>query len=37
VKRFFLEGDLDGVSVRWLVPRSADGAVMWSTNTSYKR
>jgi hypothetical protein len=29
VKQFFLQGELDGVPVRWLVLRPADGAVMW--------
>jgi hypothetical protein len=29
VKQFFLQGEIDGVAVRWLVLRSADGAVMW--------
>ena len=28
VKQFFLQGEIDGVPVRWLVLRSADGAVM---------
>jgi len=28
VKQFFLHGEIDGVAVRWLVLRSADGAVM---------
>jgi hypothetical protein len=28
VKQFFLQGEIDGVAVRWLVLRSADGAVM---------
>jgi hypothetical protein len=29
VKQFFLQGEIDGVVVLWLVLRSADGAVMW--------
>ena len=29
MKQFFLQGEIDGVAVRWLVLRSADGAVMW--------
>jgi hypothetical protein len=29
VKQFFLQGEIDGVPVRWLVLRSTDGAVMW--------
>jgi hypothetical protein len=28
VKQFFLQGEIDGVPVRWFVLRSADGAVM---------
>jgi hypothetical protein len=29
VKQFFLQGEIDGVPVRWLVLRSTDGAVTW--------
>jgi hypothetical protein len=29
VKRFFLQGEIDGVPVRWFVLPSADGAVTW--------
>ena len=29
VKQFFLQGEIDGVRVRWLVLRSTDGAVTW--------
>jgi hypothetical protein len=29
VKQFFLPGEINGVPVRWLVLRSADGAVTW--------
>jgi hypothetical protein len=29
VKQFFLQGEIDGVPVLWLVVRSTDGAVMW--------
>jgi hypothetical protein len=29
VKRFFLQGEIDGVPARWFVLRSTDGAVMW--------
>jgi hypothetical protein len=29
VKQFFLQGEIDGVPVRWLALRSADGAVTW--------
>ena len=29
MKQFFLQGEIDGVPVRWLVQRSTDGAVMW--------
>ena len=29
VKQFFLQGEIDGVPVRWLVLRSTDGAAMW--------
>jgi hypothetical protein len=29
VRQFFLQGEIDGVPVRWFVLRSADGAVMW--------
>ena len=29
LKQFFLQGEIDGVPVRWLVLRPADGAVMW--------
>jgi hypothetical protein len=29
VKQFFLQGEIDGVPVCWLVLRSTDGAVMW--------
>ena len=29
MKQFFLQGEIDGVTVRWLVLRPADGAVMW--------
>ena len=28
-KQFFLQGEIDGVPVRWLVLRSTDGAVTW--------
>ena len=29
MKQFFLQGEIDGVPVRWLVLRSTDGAVTW--------
>jgi hypothetical protein len=29
VKQFFLQGEIDGVQVRWLVLRGTDGAVTW--------
>jgi hypothetical protein len=29
VKQFFLQGEIDGVPVRWFVLRSSDGAVVW--------
>ena len=29
MKQFFLQGEIDGIPVRGLVLRSADGAVMW--------
>ena len=29
MKQFFLQGEIDGVPVRWLVLRSADSAVTW--------
>jgi hypothetical protein len=29
LKQFFLQGEIDGVPVRWLVLQSTDGAVTW--------
>ena len=29
MKRFFLQGEIDGVPVRWFVLRSPNGAVTW--------
>jgi hypothetical protein len=29
LKQFFLQGEIDGVQVRWFVLRSADGAGTW--------